>query len=235
MKIPAFFMILLIFIIPVAGFSQTKVFDRDIQYEQLLRDPDFPIDAPLILNDSIIFFFTKPAKRVVVAGDFNNWRPVLLMEKIDENFHRLVWDKRLPKGRYRYKLMVDDIWISDPNNTNFVLDNAGQRVSYFDLEEEFIPNRKYPLRMQGNRFAFRFTDTSAKRVALVGSFNNWNPYSHPMKYLGAGVFEITIPLRRGFHTYCFVVDDNWTSDPNNLNQYSDEAGNIINLFYVDTD
>jgi 1,4-alpha-glucan branching enzyme len=33
---------------------------------------------------------------------------------------------------------------------------------------------------------------NADAVWLYGDFNNWNPYSHPMKHIGGGVWEIRL-------------------------------------------
>ena len=59
------------------------------------------------------------AGTVYVLGDFNNWN------KTDANRLSKLEDGRwsahftLPKGEYRYKFLVDDEWIPDPENTSF--------------------------------------------------------------------------------------------------------------------
>lgn len=215
-------------------FADKKYYSEEAKYQKLSLDVAFRVNSPLILSDSIIFFFKGTAKTAVVAGDFNDWRAELLMQKEKTNFQKYVWNKRLKKGIYKYKLLIDDIWIADPHNTNRIIDEANQTLSYFELEEDFIPNRKYPLRKRKNKniFIFSYTHPEVESVALVGSFNNWNPYSLPMKHIGAGEYTAEVELQPGFHTYCFVVDDEWIPDPNNLNQYSDEANNIISVLLI---
>lgn len=54
------------------------------------------------------------AKKVFVAGDFNDWNPeVLPMKKIDG-----VWTAEvfLGRGKHKYKFIVDGNWITDPGN-----------------------------------------------------------------------------------------------------------------------
>ncbi len=57
------------------------------------------------------------AGSVYVLGDFNNWRKtdVSRLTKLESGH----WSAHftLPRGRYRYKFLVDDNWISDPANT----------------------------------------------------------------------------------------------------------------------
>jgi 1,4-alpha-glucan branching enzyme len=58
------------------------------------------------------------AKRVQVAGDFNQWKP----HNGDGDFLPTaqpgVWQKEvtLPPGRYAYRLIVDGRWMCDPAN-----------------------------------------------------------------------------------------------------------------------
>ena len=56
---------------------------------------------------------------------------------------------------------------------------------------------------------------SARSVALVGDFNDWNPGATPLRSASAdGVWTIAVPLREGRHAYAFIVDgDEWRADP----------------------
>jgi 1,4-alpha-glucan branching enzyme len=56
------------------------------------------------------------AKKVLIAGDFNNWTPV--STPMQPSGRPGEWKMRLPlgKGRYRYRLVVDGKWVTDPNN-----------------------------------------------------------------------------------------------------------------------
>lgn len=217
-------------LLPLAAGAQTRTYISDeVRYQEFLKSGDITLNSPFIHENGIVFFFKGEAKTVVVAGDFNDWRPELLMEKHENGIWTRTWDERLLKGTYRYKLIIDHFWMPDPFNTNYILDPSGQKVSTFTLEEDFIPNKKFPLHLQGQTWLFQFVDFNARHVALVGDFNNWDPYTHPMEYKGAGVYEARIKLKPGIHTYCFVVDDEWVPDPNNLRQFADATGAIINV------
>jgi 1,4-alpha-glucan branching enzyme len=70
---------------------------------------------------------------------------------------------------------------------------------------------------------FRYYDSDAKKVFLVGDFNNWSPNSDPMKDLnGDGHWSLFYPLRPGMYQYKFVVDSQWIPDP--LNSLSEPDG-----------
>lgn len=53
----------------------------------------------------------------------------------------------------------------------------------------------------------------AKRVSLVGDFNDWQPGAHPMTRQPDGSWTIQVPLHHGHHLYRFLVDGQPTLDP----------------------
>jgi chromosome partitioning protein len=69
------------------------------------------------IGDEVIFAakFTD-ARKVLIAGDFNNWMPA--STPMHTNGAPGSWVTKLPlaPGRYRYRLVVDGKWITDPNN-----------------------------------------------------------------------------------------------------------------------
>ncbi|MCX6923946.1 MAG: isoamylase early set domain-containing protein, partial [Verrucomicrobia bacterium] len=53
----------------------------------------------------------------------------------------------------------------------------------------------------------------AKRVCLVGDFNDWDPTDHPMNLKPTGTWTLALPLHHGHHRYYFLVDGKPTLDP----------------------
>ena len=223
----------LLMLLPLSAFAEFKEFlTEEAKYERFLKDPAFQINSPYIQEDAITFFYVGKAKSVLLSGDFNGWAVNTMMEKRSNNVWIYTWDQRLNKGKYRYKFIVDNIWIEDPRNTNIIIDSSGQNVTYFTVGEDFIPNKTYPLAYDESTYIFHYADPAAQQVMLVGDFNNYNPYSHSMKEKSPGVFELAIKVKPGVHIYCFVIDGEWHTDPNNLRQYRDETGRNMNVFYV---
>jgi hypothetical protein len=61
---------------------------------------------------------------------------------------------------------------------------------------------------------FALEARGANRVAVAGSFNDWNPEGLPMEDVNRdGVFVTTVALPPGIHEYMFVVDGEWVPDP----------------------
>lgn len=69
------------------------------------------------LGEEVIFSVRfADAKRVLIAGDFNNWTPeVTPMTRLQTSGG---WTMSLPlrPGRYRYRFIVDGKWVTDPHN-----------------------------------------------------------------------------------------------------------------------
>ncbi len=64
-----------------------------------------------------------------------------------------------------------------------------------------------------NEVEFEFDDADAKKVSIVGNFNDWNKDANPMK-LENGIWKCTLKLKPGKHEYQFVVNDtDWIVDP----------------------
>lgn len=63
---------------------------------------------------------------------------------------------------------------------------------------------------------FVFVAPSAKEVALVGDFNNWDHGRAPLTKVtdGSGMWSIDVPLKPGRYEYLFLIDGKtWTPDP----------------------
>ena len=62
---------------------------------------------------------------------------------------------------------------------------------------------------------FRLRARKAKAVCVVGDFNGWKDGSSALVRRAGGIWELTLPLSRGRHSYMFVIDGAWKTDPGN--------------------
>lgn len=177
---------------------------------------------PLITSEGILFTY-KPEKeipeKVMVGGDFDNWRSLHRMEKGDFGIFAFLYNKRdergivLKEGVYRYRYLIDGIWINDPYSKALLYDSKGTALSFFVLQRPIIIIDYNPLHLGRNDYLFYYKNDNAKVVSIVGDFNNWNPYSHLMKKNLAGLWEIVIDIPPGVYFYRFVVDGSYKNDP----------------------
>ena len=79
-------------------------------------------------------FSLKPAagdKQVMIAGDFNEWKPATLKKQKDGSFAVTL---TLPARTYEYKFVVDGQWVVDPDNSRWALNPYGTLNSVAQVE-----------------------------------------------------------------------------------------------------
>lgn len=87
------------------------------------------------VGDAVMFvtLYTR-AKSVQIAGDFNNWRPTENpLQRVGDSG---IWQTeiKLPKGKYRYRLVVDGQWQQDPYNELTELNPFGEYNSVIEVK-----------------------------------------------------------------------------------------------------
>ncbi len=80
---------------------------------------------------------------------------------------------------------------------------------------------------------FALADKSAKSVAIIGSFNDWNPTAEPMKQTDKGFWQGVMQLQDGTHRYKFLLDgEQWMHDPENGAVVEDGFGGYNSLLEI---
>jgi 1,4-alpha-glucan branching enzyme len=73
---------------------------------------------------------------------------------------------------------------------------------------------------------------AAKKVTLVGDFNDWDPEALPMKRQIDGSWTAQLPLGHGDHHYQFLVDGKPTLDPRAQGVARNESNEKVSLLLV---
>lgn len=152
---------------------------------------------------------------VILAGSFNNWNEHAIKMKKTADGWILRGD--LPPGRYEYKFIADGEWLHDPKAKENVTNEHGTLNSVLWIT---IP---VTFKLKG------FADAS--KVILAGSFNDWNTNKERMSYVD-GYWAVTLQLTGGKHSYKFIVDGNWMTDPENPLIENDFHGNKNSVMFV---
>jgi hypothetical protein len=170
-------------------------------------------------NTNSVFYFTnkvfmlygfEKAKKVYVAGSFNNWQgSQLRMTKTATGWEIPLY---MAEGTYTYRIVADGKWFADP-------DNADKFPNEFD---EF----NSVLRIGKPTIFSLLGFTDAKKVTLVGSFNQWRNYELIMQKTDSG-WVIPYTLAKGNYEYRFEVDGKAVSDPKNVNPLGSDKNSII--------
>lgn len=80
---------------------------------------------------------------------------------------------------------------------------------------------------------FEFRGKSGSRVFVAGTFNDWNPTSHPMEYhLEDDVYRATLLLDPGVYEYKFVVDGEWLEDSRCRDRVLNDQGSLNSVITI---
>jgi len=138
------------------------------------------------------------AKRVYVAGSFNNWAERNLpLVKTEKGWMLPVY---LPPGTHTYRFIADGRWMEDPANPERLPNEFGEFNSVMRIGKSHL----FQLEGYGH----------AKQVILSASFNGWREDELYMKKTATG-WELPYALGPGNHEYKFIVDGKWIHDPSN--------------------
>ncbi len=83
-------------------------------------------------KEAVFKFFAPQAKRVFLAGQFNNWNTSSLSAKKDAKGN---WSVKvaLKPGKYEYKFFVDGSWVNDPN-ASYIPNSLGTQNSVIEVK-----------------------------------------------------------------------------------------------------
>lgn len=82
---------------------------------------------------------------------------------------------------------------------------------------------------------FRVYAPTARSVALISDFNDWNPHSNVMQETGDGWWEARIALPAGTYQYAYWVDGNLVTPPEAGTTVDDGFGGENGLLHVEPD
>ena len=83
------------------------------------------------------------------------------------------------------------------------------------------------------RVTFAMEAEPDSSVAVAGSFTNWEPVAlTPTENNGTAKFQKIVYLPEGRHEYKFVIDGNWSVDPNCREWTPNEYGTLNSIVNV---
>ena len=187
---------------------------------------------PRMVGDTLILSYKpdRPVRMVGVRFENEAWA-ILHLYQVNEN-GVFVFAYPVPEGvlSMRYRIVVDGLWMTDPTNEAVIVDELGNEFSVFTLEKE--PSRPIvnPRPERDGELTFIFRGIPGKRVALVGDFNNWDPFMTLMKENAPGVFSVTVRVPAGGHWYYFLTEGRRVLDRFNARRGTDPDGDAVSYF-----
>ena len=134
-----------------------------------------------------------------------------------------------------YRLVVDGLWMADPNNPNFQLDENGIKISKINVPDRLSTISSAPILDPDGKVKFIYRGPDGHNVYLVGDFNNWDPFMHKMDEIRPGYYQCSLKLMPGNHFYYFVSNGLKILDPLNAAQGLDYEGEEVSFFKMPTE
>jgi 1,4-alpha-glucan branching enzyme len=188
-----------------SGWIAVVKLDPGKHYYKFIVDDKWTIDKDNELfendgegNDNSVYYKTNyvftlagytNAKKVIVSGSFNNWdENALKLERWGQGWLKHIY---LAEGTHTYRFIADGKWFADPANTEQYPNEFGETNSVVCMGKPHV------FFLKGN--------LNAKKVMLMGSFNQWRNYELPMQKTDSGwIFPYV--LGHGNYEYTFEVD-----------------------------
>lgn len=193
--------------------------------------------APKIVDKYIIFTASSSSRHVAVAFEHEKYA-------ILHSFRRLVPDKEagsillepvlfyimeIPEKmtKLRYRLVFDGLWTQDPLNENEEFDFENRmKVSTIT----FLPRRDIRTRViDGKNVNFVYVGIPHQRISVAGSFNNWDPFMYFMEETSDGIYELTLALPKGTHTYSYFLGTEMKVDITNHERSYGPDGKVVSV------
>jgi hypothetical protein len=130
-----------------------------------------------------------------------------------------------------YRLVVDGLWMTDPQNPVTTRGLGGISLSNFAIPEKTGPPES-PLTAERG-ITFIYNGAPGQRVYVYGDFNNWDPYMFRMRETGgSGIYSYNLRAREGKYKYKFIVDGTSLPDPLNDSKTIDSFGETASVLTV---
>jgi thiol-disulfide isomerase/thioredoxin len=173
-------------------------------------------------------FFARNAESVAVIGDFNDWRHDANPLKPEGNGNWTL-TAYLPNGVYEYLYLLDgQTHRTDPRNLMRKVNPYGGSNSVLLLGEQ----KTSPL-VQGNSVFFLLYNAQANDIKVAGTFNNWEQFTMYRNPREPGMWGVRYDgLTPGTYQYKFIIDGEWTTDPENYTPMPDMDGILNSSFTI---
>ncbi|MDR3312635.1 MAG: glycogen-binding domain-containing protein [Spirochaetaceae bacterium] len=193
---------------------------------------------PLLKKGYLMFTQEINARYAAIVFDFENFsviHPFTRRDMTDKEgkpagsiyFYAL----KIPENMsvVAYKLIVDGLWIFDPQNTETTYDPAVGLLS-----QVRIPVSPQPVtgKTPGGPVRFVYQGKENQTITVSGSFTGWDPYIYGMTETSPGFYEAHIPLPPGTYLYNFVGGLKEFTDPENHERALAPGGNSASVLHV---
>jgi 1,4-alpha-glucan branching enzyme len=193
---------------------------------------------PRLVEDVLLFSYKPDGEAMGAVGlvgarfAHESWKVLHLFSRNENGVFAL--DYPVPEGlrEFRYRIVVDGLWMSDPANPNVDTDTLGNAVSVYQLEKEPARALVNPKRERDGAITFTFRGASGRRVSVAGDFNNWDPFIDLLAETAPGTYTLTLRVPAGAHWYVFFYNGRRFLDSWNPQTGADPEGATVSYFLL---
>lgn len=192
--------------------------------------------APRILGDRLLFTYDFGREReggrintVEIAFAHDDFSRLYSFQRNDNDVYVFLYDPPPGLTELRYRIVVNGIWTTDPRNPDRVVDRWGVALSRTMMPTLDRALTQAPLRYPDGTVEFFVTAQPGSSVAVVGTFNGWDPFMTPLREVAPGEFSRRLRLGTGEHLYYYVVDGLRIPDPLNERRRWHTSGLVVSV------
>lgn len=170
-------------------------------------------------------------REVIVSGSFNNWsKKGWKMRKVGQYTYQL----RKPVKNFNdainweFKFLINNRYWAEPG------DRFKNRVPAEDFWQDVYNLNIYNVEADpnGNVEFFLEGHINAQQVILAGTFNGWHEQDLKMRKTTDG-WSIRLDLSPGRYEYKFIIDGQWTHDPENPQLIANIHGTYNSILFIE--
>ena len=190
---------------------------------------------PELLGSRLLLTYKadRPVRQVAARFSLDDYRTLHVYRRADDGIFLLLYDLPEGVGELRYRITVDGLWMADPANPDREQDDFGTEFSRVTLKEppaRLLDNPE--VGADGLVTLWLRAAPGKQRVSVSGTFNNWDPFHHPLSEVRPGLYRVRLRLLPGQYWYVFWVDGARKLDAINLQTGLDEDGATVSTFTV---
>lgn len=193
--------------------------------------------APQIIDNDVLFTYAPqrsagPTRFVGIAFASENFEKVHAFDVNKQGVFFYVLPINPGLRMIEYRLVVDGLWIADPNNPDHTTDRQGIELSELSIPPSEAPVVSSPIIENGGMVQFILKAPPDHSITVAGDFNHWDPFMDPMTEIRPGVYAVTLRIPPGTHAYYYIDGGTALPDPLDPHAGSGPNGTTVSLFTV---
>lgn len=198
------------------------------------------VSEPHVSGDFLVFTADKSARSVGIAFDYEDYKvihPFNLHKsrnfegEVTDSWWFFVTTKPKKIRSVSYRLVIDGLWTTDPNNPDVVFDEReGITMSRLKIPAE---DPAVTETLASGQTHFVCFAKPGQNIRLGGTFTNWDSWIYTMREVEPGRYELDVPLPEGTYYYAYFVGMTRFIDTTNPRKGYSADGKVVSCISVE--